>query len=155
MAAPPLSSPPPCGEGSGVGVDDLGTAVPNLPDPPPHPSPTRGEGGEAAMPHALLSLPAAPGLPDLLRQVTPRRGLLGFARRHPAIAIGGALVLAMLLIALFAPFLGTVDPTALAPARRTREPSATFWFGTDMLGRDIYSRVLYGTRVSLTVGFSV
>jgi peptide/nickel transport system permease protein len=80
---------------------------------------------------------------------------MGFARRHPAIAIGGALVLAMLLIALFAPFLGTVDPTALAPARRTREPSAAFWFGTDMLGRDIYSRVLYGARVSLTVGFSV
>jgi peptide/nickel transport system permease protein len=97
----------------------------------------------------------APDLPDLFRPVTPRRGLSGFARRHPAIAVGSALVLAMLLIALFAPFLGTVDPTALAPARRTREPSAAFWFGTDMLGRDIYSRVLYGTRVSLTVGFSV
>src|SRR5260370_8521502 len=60
----------------------------------------------------------------------------------------------MLLIALFAPFLGTVDPTAIAPARRTREPSAAFWFGTDMLGRDIYSRVLYGARVSLAVGFA-
>jgi peptide/nickel transport system permease protein len=51
--------------------------------------------------------------------------------------------------------LGTVDPTALAPARRTREPSAVYWFGTDMLGRDIYSRVLFGARVSLAVGFSV
>ena len=61
----------------------------------------------------------------------------------------------MLLIALFAPWLGTIDPTAVEPAQRTLEPSATFWFGTDMLGRDIYSRVLYGTRVSLTVGFSV
>jgi peptide/nickel transport system permease protein len=48
-----------------------------------------------------------------------------------------------------------VDPTALAPALRTREPSAQFWFGTDMLGRDVYSRVLYGARVSLIVGFSV
>ena len=56
----------------------------------------------------------------------------------------------MLLIAVFAPLLGTVDPTALAPAKRTREPSAEYWFGTDMLGRDIYSRVLYGARVSLT-----
>jgi len=54
-----------------------------------------------------------------------------------------------------APYLGTVDPTALAPAKRTREPSAVFWFGSDMLGRDIYSRVLFGTRVSLLVGFSV
>ena len=61
----------------------------------------------------------------------------------------------MLFIAIFAPLLGTVDPTALAPARRTRLPSAQYWFGTDMLGRDIYSRVLYGARVSLIVGFAV
>ena len=46
-------------------------------------------------------------------------------------------------------YLGTVDPTALAPARRTREPSAQYWFGTDMLGRDVYSRVIYGARISL------
>jgi peptide/nickel transport system permease protein len=56
---------------------------------------------------------------------------------------------------VFAPFLWTKDPTALAPALRTREPSADWWFGTDMLGRDVYSRVLYGARVSLLVGFSV
>src|SRR5262245_888671 len=98
---------------------------------------------------------AAPELPDLLPPVKLRRGILGFVRRHPAIAVGGALVLAMVVIAVFAPYLGTVDPTALAPTRRTREPSAAFWFGTDMLGRDIYSRVLYGARVSLTVGFAV
>src|ERR1700726_2995088 len=119
-----------------------------------------GEGVEAAPPQLQLSPMGgkggvAPDLPDLWRPVTPRRGFWGFARRHPAIAMGGALVLAMLLVALFAPWLGTVDPTALAPVRRTREPSGAFWFGTDMLGRDIYSRVLYGTRVSLTVGFSV
>ena len=47
----------------------------------------------------------------------------------------------MIFIAIFAPYLGTTDPTALAPARRTREPSALYWFGTDMLGRDVYSRV--------------
>ncbi len=104
---------------------------------------------------AAYGVAAAPDLPDILPPVKVRRGLLGFAWRHPAIAIGGALMLAMLLIALLAPWLGTVDPTALAPARRTRAPSAAFWFGTDMLGRDVYSRVLYGARVSLTVGFSV
>jgi peptide/nickel transport system permease protein len=97
----------------------------------------------------------APELPDILPDVKPRRGLIGFARRHPAIAAGGALVLAMILMAVFAPFLGTADPTALAPRLRTREPSGEFWFGTDMLGRDIYSRVVYGARVSLVVGFSV
>jgi peptide/nickel transport system permease protein len=100
-------------------------------------------------------LAVAPQLPELLRQVRVRRGILGFLRGHPTVAIGGALLVCLVLIGIFAPFLGTVDPTALAPAKRTRPPSADFWFGTDLLGRDIYSRVLYGTRVSLTVGLSV
>jgi peptide/nickel transport system permease protein len=97
----------------------------------------------------------APELPDLLPDVKVRRGILGFLRRHPTIATGGALLIAMLLMAAFAPYLGTVDPTALAPARRLRPPSAEHWFGTDMLGRDLYSRVIYGARVSLVVGFAV
>lgn len=98
---------------------------------------------------------AAAALPELFKPQAPRRGVVGLARRHPAVAVGGVLILAMVLIAVLAPLLGTVDPTALAPAQRTREPSALHWFGTDMLGRDVYSRVLFGTRVSLTVGFSV
>jgi peptide/nickel transport system permease protein len=97
----------------------------------------------------------APQLPELLQPVRIRRGVLGLPRGHPTVAIGGALLLALVLIAIFAPYLGTVDPTALAPAKRTRAPSADFWFGTDVLGRDVYSRVLYGARVSLTVGLSV
>ena len=64
-------------------------------------------------------------------------------------------VLLLIVMALLAPLLATVDPTALAPARRTRAPSPEYWFGSDMLGRDIYSRVVYGARVSLLVGFSV
>jgi peptide/nickel transport system permease protein len=97
----------------------------------------------------------APPLPDVLPPVKLRRGLAGLMRRHPTVTIGGALLILLILMALFAPFLATVDPTALAPARRTRAPSPEFWFGTDMLGRDIYSRVVYGARVSLLVGFSV
>ena len=61
----------------------------------------------------------------------------------------------MVLMAVFAPYLGTVDPQALAPIQRLRWPSAQHWFGTDMLGRDVYSRTVYGARVSLTVGLSV
>ena len=94
-------------------------------------------------------------LPDILQPKKRRSGLIGFAFRHPAIAIGGGVLLIMFLIAIFAPLLGTVDPSAIAPSKRTRAPSADFWFGTDMLGRDIYSRVMYGARVSLTVGFGV
>jgi len=98
---------------------------------------------------------AAAPLPDVLPPVKPKKGFIGFLRRHPTIAIGGGLLLIMVLIAIFAPYLWTVDPTALAPARRTRAPSAQYWFGTDMLGRDVYSRVMYGARVSLIVGFAV
>ncbi len=83
------------------------------------------------------------------------RKLWCFVKKHPAIAIGAFMLSLLVFIAIFAPWLGTIDPTALSPVRRTRAPSAQFWFGTDMLGRDVYSRVLYGARVSLTVGFSV
>jgi peptide/nickel transport system permease protein len=98
---------------------------------------------------------AAPDLPAILPTPKQRGRITGFIYRNPTITVGGALVILMILIAIFAPYLGTVDPTALAPAKRTRPPSSVYWFGTDMLGRDVYSRVIYGTRVSLLVGFSV
>lgn len=98
---------------------------------------------------------AAPDLPGILPVPKERGPIAGFIYRHPTIFVGGLLVGLMIFIAVFAPYLGTRDPTALAPARRTREPSALYWFGTDMLGRDVYSRVMYGSRVSLIVGFSV
>jgi peptide/nickel transport system permease protein len=98
---------------------------------------------------------AAPEMPDILPPVVPRKGVIGFARRNPTLAIGIVLLGLIFFAAIFAPLLGTQDPTALAPAKRMREPSADFWFGTDAFGRDIYSRVLYGARVSLLVGFSV
>jgi peptide/nickel transport system permease protein len=106
-------------------------------------------------PLAPSGFAVAPAMPDLFPDVKPRRGILGFVRRHPTVAVGTTLLFVLLLIALFAPYLGTIDPTAIATARRTRPPSAENWFGTDMLGRDVYSRVIYGTRVSLTVGVSV
>lgn len=76
-------------------------------------------------------------------------------RRHPTAIVGGVVLLLMVLLALLAPWLGTTDPLALAPVKRLRPPSAENWFGTDMIGRDVYSRVIYGTRVSLTVGLAV
>ena len=100
------------------------------------------------------STAAAPQMPDVMPVAKVRKGAIGFIRRHPTIALGGFLLALLVFVAVFAPYLWTVDPTALAPARRTREPSAMYWFGTDMLGRDVYSRVLYGTRVSLIVGFA-
>jgi peptide/nickel transport system permease protein len=102
-----------------------------------------------------LSRAVATPAPDILPEVKRRKGVWGFLRRNPTIAVGGALLLLMVFVAVFAPLLAHRDPTALAPALRTRDPSPEFWFGTDMLGRDVYSRVLYGTRISLIVGFSV
>ena len=76
-------------------------------------------------------------------------------RRHPTAIIGGVILLTMVAIAILAPWLGTVDPQAVSPTKRLRPPSSQFWFGTDMLGRDVYSRVVYGARVSLIVGLAV
>ena len=98
---------------------------------------------------------AAPEMPDILPPIRVRKGLWGFAWRHPTLALGLVMLIFMLFIAVFAPLLWTVDPTDLAPAKRTRPPSAEYWFGTDAYGRDIYSRVLYGARISLLVGFAV
>jgi peptide/nickel transport system permease protein len=98
---------------------------------------------------------AAPELADVLPPARQRGKVMTFVRRNPTIVAGGVLLLIMIFIAILAPYLGTVDPTALAPAKRTREPSAQYWFGTDMLGRDVYSRVIYGSRISLIVGFAV
>jgi peptide/nickel transport system permease protein len=108
-----------------------------------------------AVPALPPGLAVAASLPDVI-PVRKRRGRVwSYVRRNPTIAVGGVLLLIVFMMALLAPVLGTVDPTALAPARRTRVPSPQYWFGTDLLGRDIYSRVIYGARVSLLVGFSV
>ena len=91
-------------------------------------------------------LAGAPARPHRIREVL---------RRHPTIVAGSVLLLIMIAMAVFAPYLGTVDPQAISPIRRLRHPSEQYWFGTDMLGRDVYSRVVYGARVSLIVGLSV
>ena len=98
-----------------------------------------------------IALPAPAPTPIAARHQRVRR----YVRRHPTIIIGGALLLVMIAMAVFAPYLGTSDPQALSPIKRLRWPSEVYWFGTDMLGRDVYSRTIYGARVSLIVGISV
>ncbi len=63
-----------------------------------------------------------------------------------------AILVLLVLVAVFAPWLHTVDPTALNPAARLKPVSPDYWLGTDAYGRDVFSRVLYGARVSLVVG---
>jgi peptide/nickel transport system permease protein len=90
---------------------------------------------------------------ELLPRARSRIGRL--VRRQPTMVAGGALILLMVLAGSFAPVLGTSDPLNISPIERLRGPSEEHWFGTDMLGRDVYSRTLYGTRISLAVGLSV
>ena len=100
---------------------------------------------------------------------TKRRGLWALAVRNPSVIFGGVILLIMVAIAILAPVLGTVDPTRIDPASRNKKPGTEITYrlddgktaqrtaimGTDSLGRDVYSRVLYGTRVSLAVSVSV
>lgn len=92
---------------------------------------------------------------DLAARRRARGRIIETIRRHPTVALGSAILLLMGLIAICAPYLGTVDPQSLSPIKRLRFPQEAYWFGTDMLGRDVYSRVLYGSRISLVVGLSV
>jgi peptide/nickel transport system permease protein len=96
-----------------------------------------------------LTLPAA----------TPRRGSVGsalwrFVRKKPLGAAGGLLIAAMVFTAIFAEVLSTHDPIATDAANTLASPSGEHWLGSDHLGRDIYTRIVHGARVSLIVGLA-
>ena len=76
-------------------------------------------------------------------------------RRHVLAAIGMALVVLFVVFAIFAPLIAPQDPSNIDLPSRLQPPSAAHWFGTDELGRDILSRVIYGARISMLVGSSV
>jgi peptide/nickel transport system permease protein len=85
---------------------------------------------------------------------TARRGVLATLSHNPLAVLGGVLLLMVILAALFAPALAPFDPFAQRIAFKLRPPSARNWLGTDALGRDVLSRILFGARVSLLVGLS-
>ena len=78
--------------------------------------------------------------------------LVRFCRKKPLGAAGGALMVLMVITAIFAEPLSTHDPIATDAAATLARPGAPHWLGTDHLGRDIYSRIVHGTRISLIVG---
>lgn len=85
------------------------------------------------------------------------RGLLRFIRTKPLGAFGGFVVLLMLAMAVAPSLFATHDPNPSPPPilERLQGPSAEHWFGTDQLGRDLYSRIIYGARTSIVIGFMV
>ncbi len=86
-------------------------------------------------------------------QPTRGRRLIGLMRRQPLGTFGAIVLLIMVLAAIFAPYIAPYDPTVGNPAALYRPPSVTYWLGTDAFGRDILSRLIYGARVSLVIGF--
>ena len=104
-----------------------------------------------------------------LEPVAERAGVARLMTRNRSVLFGGAILALVVLVAALAPVLGTTDPAQVEPVLRNKRPGAvtgtrnadgtqterTHWMGTDSLGRDVYSRVLYGARVSLIVGISV
>jgi peptide/nickel transport system permease protein len=89
--------------------------------------------------------------------LAPRRRfvLLNRLTRHRSFQIGLAIVTILALAAIFAPLLTSLDPSSMKVRFRFKPPSSAFPFGTDNFGRDIFTRVLYGARVSLWIGFVV
>src|SRR5690554_3659898 len=70
----------------------------------------------------------------------------------PTAFIACSILLLVVLLAVLAPWLGTIDPTQINPSSRLSPSGAEHWLGSDAFGRDIYSRVVYGARVSIIVG---
>jgi peptide/nickel transport system permease protein len=103
---------------------------------------------------------AAEGQSQSLRGVTKhgmplRRKIKHIAERHINGVIGLVIIVLVILVAIFADVLATQSPTATSPIDRLQPPSSEHYFGTDNFGRDLYSRTIHGSRISLIVGFGV
>lgn len=103
-----------------------------------------------------MAAAASAGASDLERESGARRWpWLRVLTGNPVTIISVAFLLLVMLSAIFAPLLTSHDPTFLDPGVRLQGPASDFWFGTDDRGRDVFSRVIYGGRVSLLIGLSV
>jgi len=96
---------------------------------------------------ALASAPLAP-------RPTVGEVVLKFIRTKPLGAAGAAVILAMMFVAAFAGTLAAYDPYQGDYALQFARPSAEHWFGTDEFGRDLLTRIMYGARIALFVGFT-
>ncbi len=76
--------------------------------------------------------------------------VIAFIKKYPSFTVFLILALCIVAVAVFAPFIATQDPYEAVFTDAIQAPSAQHWFGTDKLGRDLFSRVIYGTRTSLT-----
>ena len=96
-------------------------------------------------------------LEELNRAAQPRTGwiaaIVDFVRQRPLGAIGAAIILAMVALAATAGFIAPYNPVENDYAAMLAAPNAAHWMGTDAFGRDVFSRIVYGSRTALMVGF--
>jgi len=90
----------------------------------------------------------------LASRVTWPEQVSGFVRAKPLGVVGALIILVMLLVAAVAPALAPYDPYEPDYAAQFARPAAEHWFGTDEFGRDVLSRIMYGARIALFVGFT-
>jgi peptide/nickel transport system permease protein len=116
-----------------------------------------------------LSIEALPAELAETAAAARRPGMARMLVRNPSVVIGATIVAFLALMGLLAPMLGTISPSEINPVFRNKKPGAertiraddgkemqfVHRFGTDSLGRDVYSRVVYGARVSLIIGVTV
>lgn len=96
------------------------------------------------------TLPGAEAIPAPVSRLA-QAGL----HRHPGVIFGAVVLILLTLVALLAPWLYTTDPVRIDVTARLQRPSEARWFGTDYYGRDLYTRVVYGSRISLIIGITV
>ncbi len=107
------------------------------------------------MPELSLPLPKSKAMWKLSAGLqTLSKGLWRLVREKPLGAFGGVLVLVLLLCALFAHSIAPYPYDETNVRQRLKPPGAQFYLGTDNLGRDVFSRIIYGARISVTVGFA-
>jgi len=120
------------------------------------------------MADSIMTQDTSAALPDASAASIKRRAL-ATALRNGSVRIGGGVLLLLIIMAIFAPWLGTIDPNAIDPASGNMLPLTPgqftnlagdtfdhyFLMGSDSLGRDIWSRTLYGARISITIGIAV
>jgi peptide/nickel transport system permease protein len=106
------------------------------------------------MPELSLSLPKSKSMWKLSAGIqTVSKGLWRLVREKPLGAFGGMLVLVLMLCAIFAHWIAPYPYDETNVRQRLKPPGAQFYLGTDNLGRDVFSRIIYGARISVTVGF--
>jgi len=99
---------------------------------------------------------AAPALSVALPAVRRRSAIVDFCRQQPLGAVSFVIIFVMMFAGIFSPWVAPYDPLQISfdPAESLAPPSAAHWFGTDAYGRDIFSRIIYGSRTAMVIGFT-